>query len=239
MKKLNTLLAGEFRRLTSYKILPVSVAVTLLWVVLFLFVNPQEAKALAPILIYVDVTIMTIVLVGASNQLERQEGTIKSMLVLPIKLNTLLYSKIISSMVFGLESGIIMSLALFIIHGVVINYAVLLIAVLIASIAHAIIGFLLSLFSKDFNSLLGWLMVYTIPFVLPSILLTAGIIGSEFEWILMISPAHSANILIESAVMSSFDTLKLLIAGAYLLILSYALYKSLVFPRFIKNAVRS
>ncbi len=84
MSSLKKLIAGELKRLMRYKILPVSLATVIIWIVLFLFISEREAREIAPLLIFVDVAAMSILLLGASHHLEKQEGTIRSMMVMPV-----------------------------------------------------------------------------------------------------------------------------------------------------------
>ena len=233
-----TLFKGEMRRLVSYKILPVSLVTTCLWVVLVLLVSRAEALAIAPLLIFVDITMMLILLIGAFNHLEKQEETIKTMLVLPVSIKDILFSKVASSMVLGFVSAAVMSLALYIIHGITFNYAVLLLFVFLIGAAHAAIGFFLALHSKDFGSMLGLMMAYLLPFTLPTLLFAFGAIGREFEWLLMLSPSHSASNLITAAVSGTYDAAKTIAACAYLALLAAVLLRFAVYPRFKDDAVR-
>lgn len=238
MKNLPRLFAGETKRLVSYKILPVGLATSLLWVVVFLFLSKADARSIAPLLIYVDITIMAVLLVGASNHLERQDGTIRTMLVLPVSLGEILSAKVLASMVLGLQSALIASAALFLIHGITYNYAWLLLFVLLSGVAHAAIGFLLTLHSKDFSSMLLLLMAYMMLFNAPSILFFFGVIDGKYDWLLMISPSHVSNLLISSCVSGSYDWGKTAAGCTWLAVLSAALLRFAVYPRFRRNAVR-
>lgn len=238
MSSLWRLISGEIQRLIRYKILPMSIAVSAIWIIIFLFISKDDASLLAPLLIFVDISIMSILLIGASHHLEKQEGTIKSMMVMPVSAGEILISKIISSMVLGVVSFIIMSITLYVIHGLTFNYLLMFIFILIAGAAHAAIGFFLAHYSKDFTSMLGWLMAYTFPFALPSILFIFGIIDMKYEWLLMLSPSHAASTLINSAFLNQLDWSKIFTACAYLIILSFILLKLVVYPLFKKNSIK-
>ena len=204
MGSLTKLIRGELKRLVTYKILPVSLATAVVWIVLFLFLSAAEAEQIAPLLIFVDVAAMSILLLGASYHLEKQDGTIRTMMVMPVTLGQILAAKTVASMVLALESAVVTSAALYLIHGVTLNYALLLLFVAIAGAAHAAIGLVLALKSRDFTSMLGLLMAYLFVFTLPSILLSLGAIDGKYEWLLMLSPSHSASHLI-SAVTGQFS----------------------------------
>lgn len=238
MSSLTRLIAGELKRLARYKILPVSLVTAVLWIVLFLFLSAKEASEIAPLLIFVDTAMMSILLLGASHHLEKQEGTIRTMMVLPVPLGRILAAKTVASMVLAVESAVVTSAALFFIHGVTLNYVLLLLFVAIAGAAHAAIGFVFSLRSRDFTSMLGLLMAYVFIFTLPSILFILGAIDAKYEWLLMISPSHSASNLISSAVSGEFNIAMTIAGCVYLTILTAALFKFAVYPRFRDNAAR-
>jgi len=238
MSTLGRLVSGELKRLLKYNILPVSLATAVIWIILFLFLSGKEAHEIAPLLIFVDVAAMSILLLGASHHLEKQEGTIRTMMVMPISLGQILTAKTIASMVLAIESTVVTSAALFFIHGVTFNYFLLLLFVVIAGAAHAAIGLFLSLGSKDFTSMLGLLMGYMFLFTIPSILYSFGVIDPKYEWLLMISPSHSASHLIASAVTGEFEIAMTIAACVYLALLAAALFKFSVYPRFKDNAAR-
>lgn len=238
MKSLAELIAGELKRLIKYNILPVSLVTAIIWIVLFLFLSKEEAFELAPILIFVDVSAMSILLLGASHHLEKQAGTIRTMMVMPVSLWQIITAKTVSSMILALESVLVTSVALYLIHGVTFNYILLLIFVAIAGAAHAAIGFALSLRSRDFTAMLGKLVGYMFIFTIPSILFSIGVIDEKYEWLLMLSPSHSSSHLITSALTGEFKLVMTIAACAYLAVLSGVLFKFEVHPRFKDNAAR-
>lgn len=238
MSNLLRLIAGELNRMVKYKILPFSLVTAVIWIVLLFFLSEDEASHVVPLLIYIDVAAMSILLLGASHHLEKQEGTIRSMMVMPVSPGQILAAKTVASMVLSIESAVITSAALYFIHGVTFNYAALLLFVIVAGATHAAIGFLLSLYSRDFNSMLGLLVGYMLVFTLPTVLFHFGVIEEKFEWLLMISPSHSASHLITSAVSSEFSAPKLIAGCIYLIILTAVLFRFAVYPAFKDNAVR-
>lgn len=238
MNNLTKLIIGELKRLVKYKILPVSLATTTLWIVLFLFISPEEARKIGPIVIFVDVAAMSVLLLGASHHLEKQDGTIRTMMVMPVSIKQILTAKTIGSVVLAIESAVVTSAALLFIHGITFNYAALLLFVAISGAAHAAIGFVLSLRSRDFNSMLGLLLGYMFLFTIPSILFSLNVIDGKYEWLLMISPSHSASHLITSAVTGEYEIAMIITGCLYLLILAAALFKFAVYPMFKDNAAR-
>jgi ABC-type transport system involved in cytochrome c biogenesis permease component len=135
MKTTVKLLLGELKRLIRYKILPVSLVTALLWFALFLFLSREESFFIAPLLIYVDSTIMVILLVGAFNHLERQDGTISTMMVLPVSIGSILTAKAAASMMLALSSMVVTAAALYFIHNLVFDYAALFLFILLTGAA--------------------------------------------------------------------------------------------------------
>ncbi|HHU78398.1 MAG TPA: ABC transporter permease [Clostridiales bacterium] len=238
MSILIKLAMGELKRLVRYKILPVSLATAIIWIVFFLFLSETEALEIAPLLIIVDAAAMSILLLGASHHLEKQEGTIRTMMVMPVSLGQILTAKTAASMVLALESAVVTSAALFFIHGITFNYGLLLLFVAIAGAAHAAIGFFISLRSRDFTYMLVLLMAYMFLFTIPSFLLNLGLIDVKYEWLLMLSPSHSASRLIISAVTGDFDLVLTTAGCLYLILLTAVLFKFTVYPMFKDNAAR-
>ncbi len=238
MKTIRKLFLGEMRRMVSYKILPVSLATSVLWIIAFLLVSKTEAQSIAPLLLFTDVVMMSILLVGASHHLERQEGTVKSMLVMPVSIGQIAASKIMASLALSLESAVVTSAALYFIHGVTLNYGLLLLAVIVSGAAHAVIGYSLSLWSRDFSSMLGILFLYIVIFAVPSILMILKVIPASYDWLLLISPSHAAQTQINAAFAGAGDVLKLLASYGYLAVLTAVLMLWHVYPGFKRHAVR-
>ena len=238
MKKTLKLVTGDIKRLVNYKILPISIATTLLWVVIIFFVKKDEALFIAPFLIFVDVSLMSLVFLGASFHFERQENTVKAMMVMPVSLVEIMMSKITSSIFLGLTSAFLTSIALFFIHGITYNYLLLFVFVIIAGAAHGAIGLLMAISTRDFTTMLGLMMLYTIVFSLPSILVDFEVISVKYEKILFISPAHSSSELINTVMTGNMDTANVLLASFYLIIGTFCIIKFLVYPRYKEYAVR-
>jgi ABC-type multidrug transport system permease subunit len=238
MNNVFRLISGEIKRLISYKLLARSLATGIIWVLVFLFISTKEAVTVAPMLMFVDVSVVLMMLLGASFYLEQQENTIKSTMVMPVSLWQVLSSKVFSSLVLTLITVTTTCAAVYFIHAVSFNYALLLLFVILAAMAHAAIGFSLALFGKNLGSMLIMVIVYVLIFTVPSILLAVNIIDAQYEWIVLISPSHAARTLFSSVVSGKFEWGKILFCCIYLPILATALMKFVVYPKFKSNAVR-
>ncbi|OCN00398.1 hypothetical protein A7X67_16160 [Clostridium sp. W14A] len=232
------LISGELKRLISYKLLARSLATAFIWMIVFLFMSKSDSRNIAPLFMFVDTCIVSIMLIGASFYFEQQGSTIKSMMVMPVSIGQILISKIVASLALGLVLVTITCAALFFIHGITFNYALLLLFVLLAVAVHASIGFFLALYSKGLTTMLVMLVAYMLIFVVPTILLAFHVIDTQYEWVVMISPSHTASKLLSSVVSGSFDIHKVLLGSFYLPVLSAVLLRFVVLPKFKSRAVQ-
>ena len=232
------LFLGELNRLIKYMILPISLLVSLLWVGIFLFLSASEALMIAPAFIFMDVALMSVILIGSAYHLEKQEGTVRSMMMMPVSIGQILTAKAIASMVLAIESTIVVVFGLYFIHGIWVDAGLLFLYVIVGSAAHAAIGFALSLMSRDFTALLGYMLGYMLLFAVPSILNIFNLIPATFEWLLYISPSDAASSLISSAIAGSMSTGRIIGSIAYLVVLSAVLFRYIVYPMFKDRAVR-
>lgn len=238
MTNIFRLIGGEFKRLVSYKLLARSLVTGVIWILVFLFISKEDAGDVAPMLMFVDVSIVLMMLLGASFYLEQQENTIKSMMVLPVSVGQILLSKVVSSLVLTLVTVAITCASVYFIHAIPFNYALLLLFVILAAVAHAAIGFTMALSGQSLGSMLIMVIVYVLIFAVPSILLAVNIIDAQYEWIVMISPSHAARALFSSVVSGEFEWEKTLFSCIYLPALAAVLMKFVVYPKFKSRAVR-
>lgn len=230
------LLQGELKRMVSYKILPVSVATSLIWVGIFAVLSAQEARRFAPLLLYMDAGLMSLLLSGAFHHLERTDGTAKTMMVLPVSTGQIIASKAFAAAILGLLSALVISVALIALHGIVLRYAALALFVFVIAAAHSAIGLALALKSRDFTSTLGWVMLFILLSLLPSVLLDTGIIPRAFENWVLLSPSGAATAMLDYAAGSSGDAARAAMGFFYLAALALLLYRFPVLKLFRQHA---
>ncbi len=236
MRTLVRLTRGELKRMVSYRILPVALATSCLWVGIYALLSAQEALRFAPLLIYMDAGLMTVLLIGAFHHLERGDGTIRSMMVLPVSTGQILASKGLAAVAAGLLSAAVSGLALYFLHGITLNYALLVLFVALSCAAHAAIGFSLALRSADFSSMLGYVFVYMFALALPAILMELGVIPERFEWLLLFTPSFASLRLISHAAGDPVDAAGAVCALASLTLLCGALYRFHIVRAFKRHA---
>lgn len=233
MKVLLHLIKGEIHRLIKYKTMVVGFVVSFLWVLIIWLSDKESAEMLIPLLIFVDAAMMSILLLGASFYLEKQEEVTKTLMVTPIQLWQLLFAKVVASLVSGVVSTIFVVMIGIFIHGVEIALLKLLVAVILIIISHTAIGYLISLYAKDFSTMIIRYAMYALIFFLPSILVTLGVFQESLEWIVMLSPSHSGQVLINGA----FDVINPVewwVGLAYLFMIGLVIYPVFVYPKYKK-----
>ena len=240
-KKLVTLISGEIQRSVKYKVLTIGAALSFIWLIVIFFIRKDNAalQVLVPLFIFSDAVLMSVMLIGASVFFEKQEGSIRSVLISPVTPAQILLSKITNSVIIAIISAVVVSVGTVVMTEVSINIPLLLLYVVITVAAHSAIGYSLSLISKDFNAMLVNYMVFAIVFIIPPMLIMLNIIPESFELAALISPSECGSVLINSAISDNdAEWYKILISIIYQVTLAFLLMRYFVYPRFVKNAVR-
>jgi fluoroquinolone transport system permease protein len=237
MKTFFALIKGEVIRLWRYQITLFGLIVSGIWIILLAVVNKEEANALLPQLIVLDSGLMAIILLGASYFYEKQEGTMKALLVSPTSPSILLTSKIIGTLMGNLLSVVLMWLTMVIIHQSVFPLLPALGLVMIITITHISIGYVLIYWSKDFmDLLLKYTFVVLILFV-PTILVSLNILTDGLENLAYLSPTYSGQILI--AQLWNTSTASITVAWLLTILYPLVLFPFYILPQFRKEAIRA
>lgn len=228
MNKFRVLVRGELIRLRRYNLFAAALFVSAIWVGILHFLNVENVTTLVPQLIFLDVTTMATLLVGVTFIYEREESTIRTILVAPISKHQYLLGKIISNIIPSILSLSIMYGYSKLFKVIEINYFLLLGAVVLVSFFHSLIGLLLTYFSRDFTGLVMAIMLLFIIFLLPVILVEFNIITSEiFSKLIYVLPTKSALMLIMGTT-GNIEGWEIIISLVYLIISSLVLYYLLV-----------
>jgi len=236
MINLAKLFLGEMKRMASYKILPISIATSLIWVVLFSLLSVSEAQRFAPLLLYMDAGVMSLLLAGAFHHLERTDGIVKTMMVLPVSTGQIILAKALAAAVLGLISALVVSLALLFLHGIVLRYLALALVVAATAMAHAAIGLSIALKTRDFSGTLGGIMLFILLVFVPAVLLETGLISRNLAWLVMLSPSAAATETLNYAAGTTRDLLKAIAGIVYLSALAGLLYRFVVLKLFRSHA---
>lgn len=230
------LLKGEVLRLVRYKIIFFGILVSLIWVALIYFLDAQTAKGFMPFLAMLDAGMMSVILLGATFYLEKQEGSIKTLLVSPVSLVQVLAAKVGSAIISAMISVVMVLGSGFLFHGIQTNFLLVMLYVFVIVLSHTAIGYVITLRSNDFMSMMMKFAGLSLLMMIPSFLYLLGVIEEQLNWLLLLSPMYAAQYLIQS-IHSSADLL--LIAGStlYLALLGTFLYWKVVYPRFKEFAI--
>lgn len=236
------LLKGEMRRLIKYRILTISLAVSVLWMVLLYFLGTETARSFVGLLIAIDATIMSMMLIGASLFYERQENTLKPLLVTPVSIGTMITVKVITTIYVALQSALLVSLFVYFVMDINLQFIPLILLVSLVATVHAMIGFLLSLKAKDFTGYLVAIIVYAIFFAYPSLFTALDIVPTNLDFLLVLSPSHGAFIYLDQIFFVegayAYDSFIFIFSVGYLIAVTAVLYLKWVKPRYPELAVR-
>lgn len=236
MNNIIKLTVGELKRLLKYKILVFGVIVSLIWVIIIALTNKEDIEPYISILIGMDASIMSILLLGASYYFERQEGTIKTTMVAPVSVSDVLISKVISATIMSLISAYLVAISVLIFHGIKIDLFLLLVYILIVIISHSAIAFTICLYAKDFGSMMGYFGLFMLISFIPVLLEMVNLIPEGYEMIFLILPFKSSEILFKSLIFD-VELIYIVIAILYLVLLGGVLYNKVVYKQFKKYVV--
>ena len=237
MNKFFALIKGEVIRLWRYQITLFGLMVSAIWIILLAVVSKEEANALLPQLIVLDSGLMAIILLGAAYFYEKQEGTMKAVLVSPTSPAVLLSAKIIGTLMGNLLSVFLMWLTMLVVHQSVFPIFDALGLVIIITLTHLSIGYVLIYWSKDFmDLLLKYTFVVLVLFV-PTILVSLEILTDGLENLAYLSPTYSGQMLISQ--LWNTETESILVAWILTIIYPLGLFPFYILPQFRKEAIRA
>jgi len=237
MNKLWHLVKGEIFRLFRYKIVFFSVLVSAIWALIIALTDNEAAVSLVPFLVLMDAGLMSIILMGSSYFLEKQEGTMHSLLVSPVAIFNVLLAKIISALFMALLSFVIVIGATYIFHDFQASVFLLLLYTLLVVLSHTAIGYVVTLYSRDFMQMLVRYIGMVMIFVIPMLLVGLNIIPKSWDFVVLISPTYSGQILFMSTINQTIETWKIILAALYLVFITATLYPLVVLKKFQQVAL--
>jgi fluoroquinolone transport system permease protein len=241
MNKLGLLIKGEFQRLNRYNLTTISIVVAIIWIGLLLFLEDGIVESYLPFILFIDATMMSLLLVGAVMFYEKSESTISTMLVTPVSNHDLLLSKVIAYSIHNVfSSGMVILVFLLFRPGLELHLFILFAGLFLVTIIHSILGVVLSYFSKDFTSLLMNMMSYTIVLMIPTILLILNTNTNPiFDYINLINPLNASLQLVQAGInYDHVDWTLYFISLGYFLIAGPIGYLYYVKPKFQEYAIK-
>ena len=164
------LLAGELQRMLKYGIIGAGILVSLIWIVVLQFTEFTDMDTMLTTLLFVEATSMSILWMGVTLFFEKDEGSLRSMLVTPVSRRDHLLAKTIGNGAPIALALVILYLYAYLLRDLGLGFLPLLAAVILASVFHSLVGLHLTFRSKSFTGLLMNMMKYMFVCVLPVIL---------------------------------------------------------------------
>lgn len=232
------LFKGEMVRMVKYNILQVSLAVTVLWLLVIFLIGREQAPIFVPLFIFMDAALMTIMLVGAGLFYEKQENTIKTLMITPSGYVAILSSKLLAAVYLALQSTVIISVFSSLLFDVSIRFMALYLYVILITLAHASIGYVFTAYAKDFNGLIAFVGLYMIVFAFPSLFFALGVFPESWDMVLYFSPTHASLRLVNHGFMDVVPFWQRSLALVYLTSLAAGLMAFVVAPKYAETAIR-
>lgn len=227
MDKLQQLYRGEVMRMRRYGITLAGLAAAVVWVLMIQFSGAAEADGIStlfPILLVADATVMSLLLAGVTMTFEKQENTLRSILITPIRSGDYLLAKTLGVITSSLVSLVLLLIYAILFKGLQINIPGIFAAVILVSFTFAQLGILLTYWTKDFTDLLQTIMKLMLLLFIPTVLeVTRFVEGFWLTIVQYINPVKHAMVLLQAASLS-IERRDLIIALSYLLFFSGLLY---------------
>ncbi|MCT8137299.1 ABC transporter permease [Anaerobacillus sp. CMMVII] len=214
------LFGGELQRMKKYHILGASFIIAFLWIGVLHLTEIQNVSTIFPLLLFLDATSMSILMIGVTMFFEKQEGSMKSLLVSPIHKLEYIAAKTSANIVSNLITlGILYAYALFF-KDLDLNIIWLIFAVIFVSFFHSLLGFLFTYYSKDFTDLLMAMMKYAFVFIIPVLLEQVGLITNDFFVKLLYAIPTKASMILLNASIGAVETWEIVLSIIYLFVIS-------------------
>lgn len=237
MNNFLVLLSGELQRMKKYNILAASFITSLIWIGVLHFTEVRDVSKMFPLLMFLDATSMSMLMVGVTMFFEKQEGVIKTFLVSPISRNQYILAKTFSNIVSNLQTLILLYLYARIFKEINISLLGLLVGVILIAFFHSMVGFMLTYSSKDFTELLMGMMKYLFILMLPVALAQFGLITNEIVTKALYALPTQASMILLQATAGTGEGWEILLSSIYLIAASGILYV-VVLKRFDKFAIK-
>jgi len=187
------LLIGEYKRMFAYKIAAASIVVALIWIGVLYLTEIDDITFIFPLLLFIDTTSMAVLMVGVAIFFEKQEGSLRTILVSPINKTDYLLTKVIATVSASVITLILLYFYAVWFKEITLSFFGLLGGIILIACFHALVGFILSYYSKDFTGLLINMMKYMFIFMLPTLFEYIGFLQNDLlDKVLYVTPTRAA-----------------------------------------------
>lgn len=224
MTNLAYLLKGELQRMQKYHILSASFVVALVWIGVLHFAAVNNLDTFFPLLLFMDATMMAILMVGVTMFFEKQEGTLKTLLVSPINKFEYILAKSFANIVSNFVTFVLLYAYAWFFRDLSISFFTLVGIVFLISLFHSFLGFILMYYTKDFTSMLMGMMAYMLLMAVPVILNEIGVwTGDLVDRLFLILPTKASSTLLFGAT-GLAERGAIIFSATYLIVASIALF---------------
>ncbi len=225
MNNLAALTRGELIRMKKYNILAAGIFVALIWILVLHLTEAAEVGMMLVVVLYFDVMAMAGIMIGVTVYYEKQESTLKTMLVAPISKEEFILAKVFANMSSSLMTMVILLAYAYLVRDASVNILILLGAVILGVIQFSMIGYWLTYRSRDFTGMLINLLLFNIFLGIPVILDFVGLIQNEtFSKALYALPTKALLTLMTAAV-NGPETWEVIASIIYLIVLSLVVFQ--------------
>ncbi|MFN7250578.1 MAG: ABC transporter permease [Anaerobacillus sp.] len=224
MSNFFVLFSGELQRMKKYHVLGASFVIALLWIGVLHLTEIQNVSNIFPLLLFLDATSMSILMIGVTMFFEKQEGSMKSLLVSPIHKLEYILAKTTANITSNLITLALLFTYATLFKELELNLLWLIFAVIFISFFHSLLGFLLTYYSKDFTQLLMAMMKYSFVFIIPVLLEQIGLITNDFLVKLLYAIPTKASMILLNASIGIAETWEIIISIVYLFMISSAVF---------------
>jgi fluoroquinolone transport system permease protein len=198
MSNLAKLFVGEFTRYIKYNLLAASLLIVITYGIMFYFLNFEIVTSLLSVFLFFEIFIMPMLFLGVEFYYEKQEGTLKTLLVSPINKYQLLGSKYLMSTSAALISFSLLVLFAYLLYDITPSVGPLLITALISLVFSVATGLLLAYRSLDFSKLFVNFIILVLALYIPVLVYQVNFYRSDwFKVIIDLLPPQSINLMIE------------------------------------------
>jgi fluoroquinolone transport system permease protein len=231
MTMIKHLVRHEWIRLMKYNLLVASIVVSFIWIIASAFLTQAELVMFLPTIFLIEASAMTALLIGAEMYYEKKEHTISSMLISPMSTVDYMVSKIVAHGLNTLLVFAIMIVGFMFTVDLSINVFTLFLGTVFVATFYVGVGLLLSYISKDFTSLLVNYMIMMFIFLIPSILILAGLLPEMLSEYVKYIPSE-ISLRLMSLSFSEIDWTQTMIDIGITLVACIGLYRFILIPRF-------
>ena len=173
------LIKGDLIRAKKYKIFAASMFMPVFWIAILELFKVYDYTNWISLIVFVDVTIMSIIFVGAGIMFEKEEKTLMTMMVTPISKTAYFVSKIMTNLVMNISTVLVIFLYASLVREINVNLAVLVLAMIVISVFHSVLGFWFAMGTRDFTGFLTKIMSLFLVLALPLLFEVIGFINNN------------------------------------------------------------